>query len=64
MTNSIEQLRIQAVQADLYAIEENPGKWMCIRKGDNCILAVKERSENIALKIGLVRAKILREINT
>jgi hypothetical protein len=59
MTQSIEQLRVEAAKAGLYAIQESHNKWLCIRKTDACYLARGERSESIALQTGLVRTEFL-----
>jgi hypothetical protein len=55
----LNMLRIDANQAGLYAIEESPGKWACIRKLDSCFLTRGERSESLALSCGLARVKVL-----
>ena len=59
MTHSIEQLRIKAAKARLYAIEENQNKWSCIRKSDMSFLTRGERTETMALKTGLARTEFL-----
>lgn len=61
MTTSIDQLRIQAAQAGLYAIEENPGKWLCIQKSGMSYLARSERTEAMALRAGLARAQMQQQ---
>ena len=58
MTHSIEQLRIEAAKAGLYAIEENQNKWSCIRKSDMKFLARGIRTEAMALKLGLDKVKL------
>ena len=58
MTNSIEQLRIEAAEAGLYAMEESQNKWSCIRKSDMNFLARGERTETMALKVGLGKVKL------
>ena len=55
MTHSIEQLRIEAAKAGLYAMEESQNKWLCIRKSDMSFLARGERTETMALRAGLSR---------
>jgi hypothetical protein len=58
-TERIPKLRIDANQAGIYAIEESPGKWTCIRKVDGCFLARGERNEVLALFCALSRTKAL-----
>lgn len=55
----LNELRIEAKEAGLYAIEESEGSWSCIRKVDGCFLTRGERSESLALSCGLVRTKFL-----
>lgn len=59
MAESIEELRIKASKAGLYAIQESHNKWLCIRRTDGCYLARGERSESLALQAGLVRTEFL-----
>lgn len=59
MTHSIEQLRIKAIKAGLYAIEESQNRWLCIRKSDMSFLARSERTEAMALKTGLAKTEFL-----
>ena len=58
MTHSIEQLRIEAAKAGLYAMEESQNKWSCIRKSDMKFLARGIRTEAMALKLGLDKVKL------
>lgn len=58
MTHSIEKLRIEATKAGLYAIEEMPNKWLCLRRSGAGYLARGEQSEAMALRAGLRRAKV------
>ena len=63
-TEEIKQvflLRIEANQAGIYAIEEAPNKWLCIRKSDGCYLSRGERSESLAIITGLSRAKVSQQ---
>lgn len=62
MTNSIEQLRIEAAKAGLYAMEESQNKWSCIRKSDMNFLARGERTETMALKVGLGKVKLFEAV--
>ena len=59
MTHSIEQLRIEAAKAGLYAMEESQNKWSCIRKSDMSFLVRGERTETMALKTGLAKTELL-----
>ena len=59
MTHSIEQLRIEAAKAGLYAIEESQNKWSCIKKSDMSFLVKGERTETMALKTGLAKTEFL-----
>ena len=59
MTHSIEQLRIEAAKAGLYAMEESQNRWLCIRKSDMSFLARSERTETMALKVGLAKTELL-----
>ena len=59
MTHSIEQLRIEAAKAGLYAIKESQNKWSCIRKSDMSFLVRGERTETMALRTGLAKTEFL-----
>lgn len=54
----IEQLRIEAAKAGLYAIEESQNKWLCLKKSGAGYLARGEQSEAMALRAGLREAKV------
>jgi len=54
---TLEQLRTEAREAGLYAVQENPNKWACLEKRDLCVLIRGERSERLALAAGLVRTR-------
>lgn len=58
-TTKLNKLRIEAKESGIYAIEESPNRWSCIRKVDSCFLTRGERSESLALSCGLIRIKFL-----
>lgn len=62
MTHSIEQLRIEAAKAGLYAMEESQNRWLCIRKSDMSFLARSVRTESMALKFGLDKVKLFEAV--
>ena len=62
MIHSIEQLRIEAAKAGLYAMEESQNKWLCIKKSDMSFLARNVRTETMALKMGLDKLKLFEAV--
>lgn len=62
MTHSIEQLRIEATKAGLYAIEESQNRWLCIKKSDMSFLARGVRTEAMAFKFGLDKMKLFEAV--
>ncbi len=57
----IEKLRIKAAQSGIYAIEEAPNKWLCIKKAGTGYLAKGVFSESLALRVGLDKTKVQQQ---
>jgi hypothetical protein len=57
MRQTFEELIAETEKANLYAVEERPNRWACIRKRDCCFLTKGQHTKVLALGMGLRRNK-------